>query len=448
MKKILIRAGISPTDSFNPSRLIVRNLIGSNVGNLVYQFGVFRTLNNKNVHVIPDNYKIERDRVTDRDIDQINKKYLAYVCPLADAIRETYINKLDSYVKFIEKLNIPFIVAGMGLKTDIQDDGLRNFPFDENVANFIRAVNENGTIVGVRGHTTGNYLSNLGFKENKDFMVIGCPSMFSYGTHVKIQETPINNESLISINSSLTSPKSTLKFISRLFKQYPNHYFIPQWLSEFKLTYLGRPDLKVSNAIRRKFYPTKIDSSEYKKNNVRYPVNAYGWINLLKTVDLSFGARLHGNIAATLAGTPNIMVIKDGRMKDVADYHDLTRITSKELEKYNSLGEVIESVDFHSTEKNHEKRFQNYLSFWEQNNIKTIYDDDFYRKDSPIDKKFKAKSRLPVEGISKLNQENIAIRLKEHRNERIQWKIEKNKGNYTTLQLTKMRIDNFIRKFK
>jgi polysaccharide pyruvyl transferase len=452
MKKILIRSGISPIDNYNPSKLIIRNLIGSNVGNLIYQYGIFRTLMNKKVKIVADNYSIERHSISDQDIEKINRKYDAYVCPLADAIRGSYIGKLDLYVKFIEKLDIPFIVAGMGLKTDINDDGSRKFPFDENVSNFISAVVDNGTIIGIRGKTTGNYLSNLGFKENKDFMVIGCPSMFSYGTHINIQEKEIDKNSSISINSSLMSPQSSLKFISEVSKEYPNHYFIPQWLSEFKLTYLGRPDLKVSNEMKRKVYPTKIVSSEYEKNNVRYPINAHGWISLLKTVNLSFGARLHGNIAATLAGTPNIMVVKDGRMKDVADYHELTRISTQDLENCNSLEEVIESVDFHSTEKNHEKRFKKYLSFWEKNNMKTVYDDDFYRKDSPVDKKIKSKSRLPVETITSLSQKDHGKRLKEYKKERERWKKEKkwikNKNKYTTPQLIKMKTIDLIKSIK
>lgn len=448
MTKILIRAGISPINSHNPSKLIVRNLIGSNVGNLVYQFGIFRALINENVQVIPDNYDVERCRITDRDIEHINKKYDAYICPLADAIRENYIEKLNFYVKFIEKLDIPFIISGIGLRTNVRDDGTKKFPFDDNITNFINAVVDNGTIIGVRGKITGNYLSNLGFKENRDFIVIGCPSMFSYGTHINIQDKEINEKSLISINSSLKSQKPTLKFISNLFKKYPNHYFIPQWLSEFKLTYLGKPDLKVNDKIKKKFYPTKITSSEYEKNNVRYPVNTYGWIELLKTVDMSFGTRLHGNIAATLAGTPNIMVIKDGRMKDVVDYHELTRIDAHELKNYNSIEEIIESVDFHSTEKNHEKRFEKYISFWQQNNIKTIYDDDFYRKDSPIDIEIKAKAKPPVETISKLTQKEISMRLKEYRNERVKWEIEKIKNECRNLSLLKMRISNFIKKNK
>ena len=426
MGKILVRAGISPTDSFNPSELIVKNLFGGNVGNLVYQFGIFRTLNTENIQAIPDNYKVERGQISNRDIEKINKKYLAYVCPLADAIRKSYIKKLDLYIKFIEKLDIPFIISGIGLRTNTKDDGTREFSFDENITKFISAVSDNGTTIGVRGKTTGNYLSKLGFKENKDFMVIGCPSMFSYGTHIKIQTKEIDENSLISLNSSLKSRKQTLKFISTLFKQYPNHYFIPQWLRELKLTYLGKPNLKVRRKMKRRFYPTRINSPEYKKNNVRFPVNAYGWISLLKTVDLSFGTRLHGNIAATLAGTPNIMIIKDGRMKDVADYHELTRINTHEIKKYDSLEEIIESVDFHSTEKNHEKRFKKYLSFWEQNNIKTIYDNDFYRKDSPIDREIKAVAKLPVETTNNLSQKGSAVRLKEYRNEQILWKIEKN----------------------
>jgi len=91
-----------------------------------------------------------------------------------------------------------------------------SFPFDKEVPDFIEAVNGTGTIVGVRGQTTGDYLTNLGFKENYDFMVTGCPSMFSFGEHIKINtDKEITNKSTVSLNSSIKAPRSTIKFIPK-----------------------------------------------------------------------------------------------------------------------------------------------------------------------------------------------------------------------------------------
>lgn len=438
MNKILVRAGISPLETFSPGKMIVRNSIGSNVGNLIYQFGVFRVLTTKETTLIPDYYGVDRGRITSANHKEINKKYTAYICPLADAFRDNFVHVLNSYTELIKKLKIPFVVAGVGLKTTFRDTGKRNFPFDDAVIDFVEAVNATGTIVGIRGQITGNYLSHLGFREKKDFMVIGCPSMFSFGANMKIRDTNITESSKISINSSLKSPMSTLDFISNTCKKFPNHYFIPQWLSEFKLTYLGQPNLK--NKHKSDIYPTKIESNEYKNNLVRYPLNARGWIELLKTVDLSFGPRLHGNIAAAIAGTPNIVVIKDGRMRELAAYHNLTRVTPGKLKSYESLSELIEKIDFHAPEKGHEKRFKNYLTFWAKNNIPTIYDSNFNEQKAELDDKMQSIPIIkPIETIYGLKKNDLNKRFEDYESERKKWSKEKKYNLFKEKIFTKLR---------
>ncbi len=437
MNKILVRAGMSPLEAFSPGKMIVRNSIGSNVGNLIYQYGIFRTLTTNDTNLVPDYYGIDRNRIKLEDYNKISKKYEAYICPLADAFRETFIPALNRYTELIKKLEIPFVVAGVGLKTNFYDTGKRNFPFDDAIINFIEAVNETGTIVGVRGPITRNYLSYLGFQENKDFMMIGCPSMFSFGANIKIRDTNIEKNSKISINSSLKSHIHILKFILNAREEFPNHYFVPQWLSEFKLTYFGHPNLK--NKSKSKLYPTTIESDLYKNNQVRYPTSALGWIEFLKTAALSFGPRLHGNIAASIAGTPNIIIVKDGRMRELALYHNLTRITTGKLKKFETLSDLIKKVDFHAPEKGHEKRFKNYLKFWQINNIPTIYEDDFNRKKAPLDDKMKSiQISKPIKTIYGLNGNDLNKRFKDYETERKKWSREKKYANYKKKILKKI----------
>ena len=58
MKNYLIRAGVSPLDNFDAAYMAANNSIGSNVGNLVYAYIIFRTLMKEDVKITPDYYKI------------------------------------------------------------------------------------------------------------------------------------------------------------------------------------------------------------------------------------------------------------------------------------------------------------------------------------------------------------------------------------------------------
>ncbi|WP_052332117.1 polysaccharide pyruvyl transferase family protein [Methanobrevibacter arboriphilus] len=279
-------------------------------------------------------------------------------------------------------------------------------------------------------------------------MVIGCPAMFSFGNHLKIRNT-VNHKkknqktqenSVISINSGLYS-QNINNFISKTMKEFPNYYFIPQWRSELRLTYIGRPKLKYESEV----YPVSMESLPYKNNRVRAPINAQGWINFLKKVDLSFGARLHGNIMATISGTPSILIVKDGRMRELAEFHNLTHITEKELIKFNSLIEIIEKVDFKSPEKVHEDRFKNYLKFWRKNKIETVYDKNFNLENLYIDSLMKKEdSLLPIETISNLKKEEINKRLKDFKTAKKSWKKEIHENNEINKLLSSTKLYNKI----
>lgn len=132
--KMLVRAGTSPLMNLSPGQLIARNAFGGNLGNLAYQFGVYRTLTTKKTELLPDYYSIDRGRITSKDAEMINKKYSAYICPMANGFREGFVNHLIKYTEFIKNLEIPFIVAGIGVSTNIESNGYENFPFDDEVS--------------------------------------------------------------------------------------------------------------------------------------------------------------------------------------------------------------------------------------------------------------------------------------------------------------------------
>lgn len=398
MKKILIRAGMSPLDTFDPTQIILNNSIGGNVGNLVYQYSVIRNLMTEGKTITPDQYIIDPSKAS-----EINEKYDCYVIPLADAFRPDFVTSLRKYTSLIKKLNIPVYVIGVGLRAPFEPKLNEGFPFDKDVKAFVDAVLEKSTMIGVRGQITADYLTRLGYREGEDHVVIGCPSMYSFGRELKIRNTNITTNSLVSINSSRLSPDNLLDFIDRSAKQFPNHYFIPQWKRELILTYIGAPSLSHKDD---KNYPNKMSHPMYMDNKVRFPLNTTGWLDLMKSVDLSFGARLHGNIAAVIAGTPSIIFPKDARMRELAEYHNLTKVMANEITEKTNLLDLIEQVDFHSVEKNQAENFDRFIAFLDKNGIEHIHKNSGVIENAPLDQAIaKVNSLPPLETIAHLSLE-------------------------------------------
>lgn len=384
MKKYLIRSGIAPTEIREPDEMILKNMIGGNVGNLIYAYSIYRNLTTEDVEIIPDRY-----RINEKDASEINKKYDAYIIPLADAFRESFVESLKKYTKLIEKLTIPVIVIGVGVKAPMNKRIENGFPFDNVVKEFVKAVLKRSNMIGVRGQITADYLSYLGFTEGVDHTVIGCPSMYTFGKELNIKDLNLNKHSKIALNSSKLSPEHVLKFISSISENYQDYYFIPQWRKEFKMTYVGNEKLKENTS----FYPNSIADKYYRKDRVRYPLNAKSWINFMKKMDLAVGSRLHGNITATIAGTPSLLITKDARMKELAEYHKLTHIPEDQLKKNVKLPDLIEKLDFHSPQKVQSQNFNHFLDFLNKNNLDHIYNHNYY-KHPPLDQRM-AKLNLP-----------------------------------------------------
>lgn len=403
MKKILIRSGISPLDVFEADYMIDKNSIGGNVGNLIYAYSVYRALTTEGTTIIPDYYKIDHN-----EADYINENYDCYVIPLADAFREPFMPALRRYTKLIKKLNIPVIVIGVGLSAPFEPKLNEGFPFDQDVKDFVTAVLEKSSMIGVRGQITADYLTRLGFKEDVDHKVIGCPSMYSFGSELKIRDTVITKDSRVAVNNSLKSPENVLDFIDRSTKEYTNYHFIPQWRIEMMLAYSGMGEVTKRDVN----YMSKMTHEAYMNDKVRFFLNAPTWIDFMKEVDLSYGARLHGNITATIAGTPSLIIPKDARMRELAEYHQLTSLWWKDIDENTRLEDVIEKADFKSPEKPQAENFANFIDFLEKNDLDHVYKDNHALKHVHLDDLMKDVEHLPaIKPISAIEIDELVDRL-------------------------------------
>ncbi|WP_290753706.1 polysaccharide pyruvyl transferase family protein [Exiguobacterium sp. UBA3968] len=403
MKRIIIRAGMTPFEQFDAPYLMKHNSIGGNVGNLIYQYSIFRTLMTEGTTITPDYYYYDEERA-----DEINANFDLYVIPLADAFRKEFVPTLRKYTRLIKKLKIPVVVIGVGLRAPFEPDLDGGFPFDEDVKAFVSAVLERSSMLGLRGEITSKYLTRLGFREGIDHRVIGCPSMYAFGRDLHIRETNITPESMITVNSSRLAPQNVLDFITRGMEEYPNHYFIPQWMKELKLTYTGThpiADLSVTN------YPVKMSDPAYMNDRVRFFLNAQTWFDFIGQADLSFGARLHGNITATLAGTPSILIPKDARMRELTDYHQLTHIWANDIKADTQLSDVVANADFQSPVRVQARNFDNFVDFLNVNDLEHIYQETNYPENVPFDRQMAQAELLPpVQPISGVSLEEAVAR--------------------------------------
>lgn len=416
-KSIYMRAGMSPAESFTAEDMLNRNIIGSNNGNLLYQYAISRTLMTEGVEVVPNRYKY---REKDADIERINSECSCFIIPLADAFRADFVKELTKLTKLVDRLTIPCVVIGVGLRAPFEPNLKDGFPFDDAVRKFVKAVLNKSHMIGVRGQITADYLTTLGFIEGVDHTVIGCPSMYTFGRELVIPHKEITQASKVTYNTSITTPLPVQKFIMNNADKFKNSYYIPQVTSELRMLYTGAPSTDRQGLA----YPTTIENPYCLDNRVQFFLNPNTWFDFFGDVDLSFGSRLHGNIAAILGGGQAVLIPKDSRTRELQNYHALPKLDMKDIHEDDNLLEKIENIDFCSPQKNQQRNFDHFISFLNKNGLNHIYEDDMNRKSAPLDDVLKTASILPpVESILECPHNEARRRMQEV-TEESSWKTE------------------------
>ena len=351
-----------PTETFSYDEMFKRNLLGDNVGNLVYQYSICKTLmRGGGTEFVSTRYRFNYSA---EELEELNQTCEMFVIPLANAFRKSFVAELKGLTRMVKALKMPCIVIGVGIEAPIGSE--LHFPFDSEVKSFVSAVLDKSALLGVRGQITADYLERLGFTPEKDFTVIGCPSMYM-NPEIRIRDTIIDRNSETAFNISPEASKDAITFIRDNAGRFRSATYIPQNVADLKLMYAGIPRIdKASEG-----FPCNIEDDVFR--NAAFPGNIPGWKAFLQSKDFSFGTRLHGNIMAVLSGTPSIHISFNSRVKEVVDYHNLTQVSPEDLKKARDIFGLIEKADFHAPEKRQKANFDHYVDFLNANRIRHIY---------------------------------------------------------------------------
>lgn len=365
-KRILLRSGKSPYDVVPMEEALQRDVFATNSGNLIFSDATHKILETPGTEVVSNGIKSLVAEAT-----RINQEYDAFVVPLANAFRPSFEPQLRRLTRLIQRLKIPVVVAGVGAQTGLNYDPTRLKPIESSVREFVSAVLDRSASIGVRGEFTEQYLKDMGFK---DVEVIGCPSLFMYGKELAVHKrTPeLTAESRIAINGShnAVQKQGLGKVIDRTHARYPHLRFIGQNLSDARQ--LHWRDLSDPNA-KIKAIPTHPDHPMYAEDKVRVYIDPVTWIDELRDFDFSFGSRIHGNIAALLAGTPATVLSGDSRTLELCRYFDIPYVRIDQLPADLDPARLYEEADFGKLMSGHHERYERFMGFLDRNGLQNTF---------------------------------------------------------------------------
>ena len=310
MRRILLRSKKDPFEVVTPGEVIQKNLFGSNAGNLIFSEAAHKLLTTADTEVVANRF-----RADPKDAGRINEEYDVFVVPLANAFRLSFEPQLISLTRLIERLKIPVVVLGVGAQSGLDYDPKRLRSIDGSVTRFVSAVLDRSPSIGVRGEFTQMYLNSLGFK---DVEVIGCPSMFMNGGDLRVEKAgpSLDSGSRLALSASRSALRTgdVGSVVMANYERYPNMTYIAQETTDLELLYWGDAS---ETTDRNAPMPVHRTHPLFREDRVRVYLDPTTWIDDLRGYDFAFGTRIHGTIAALLAGTPGVVLFHDSRNREL-----------------------------------------------------------------------------------------------------------------------------------
>jgi hypothetical protein len=325
---------------------------GANTGNLIFQHAVTKLIagNKKYVGTATLPYS---DPNAFKD-----SKYLIF--PGANHLRPGA--DWTNLAKFIRSRRIPLVMLGLGAQapSGYDEHAINDIVADAQVQDLAGAIREKSVLVSVRGEFSRRVCERLDI----DAYVFGCPSLLlnpdpDLGAQLANKLSLLaQNPDHIQVALTAAAPYEIMNDEQR--RRLEETFF--RWTIERNGLYVQQSGgdeiatlstgevtkntLHTAKSVKSIIYPhgSKSRFLEHVKSRHRIFWSATKWIEELRSVDLTFGSRLHGNMAALAAGVPGIFVAHDSRTDELIETMKLPHVAADKVPE--NIEQIFSLVEF------------------------------------------------------------------------------------------------------
>jgi hypothetical protein len=111
----------------------------------------------------------------------------------------------------------------------------------------------------------------------------------------------------------------------------------------------------------------------YREDRMRFCIDPWVWMDYLAKREMSFGTRIHGNIAALLAGTPAVVLAHDSRTLELARFHEIPHRRLSEVATDVDPADLYAEADYTRFNAGHVARLANLVDFLERNDLPHVF---------------------------------------------------------------------------
>lgn len=294
----------------------------------------------------------DADYVNDfSDVDSLRATY--DLCIISFATHVTSWRDVSRISDFVEHLNIKTVAFSLG----IQDNSTSTTEFaviHPSLKRLIQFCIKKSGYVGVRGPHTKVALVKSGIDFDK-IIEIGCPTLYR----------DLNPDLRVDFNSEFSSPKVVFQ----------------RTMAKLNGKILSDVELIGQDYLDEVVFDSTVPASQVMKERVlidysnakngaltlkNIELNGFftrdfdNWYNRIGDADFVYGARLHGCITAILQGVPALMLARDIRVVEIAEFFNIPYIKYKDVRDM-SKDELFARVDYSEFNSSYKDKLSNFL---------------------------------------------------------------------------------------
>ena len=300
-----------------------------------------------------------------------NDKYNAAIMVTANLFGVHAIRALEYYSNLFQQIKVPVYVIGCGIQCgSYQDMDFLIKNTQAYVRRFCEAVYCSGGELALRGYFTKEYLDKI---MPNTAQVLGCPSMYMKGRGLHISEKTVNRwEDFSNLRIAVNGHYGMHSIIEKILDQFPKAVFMDQ--GQFaRLLYGSDIETECKNGLCLKYSYNTLKYITEGRIKVLYDVPV--WLNYLKKFDVAIGSRIHGNLAAILAGVPAFVIWHDARTHELADFFN---IPCANIEEGLNVQEIIRRIDYTQFNKTFAAKFDLFQTFLQKHILGTAGENPYW----------------------------------------------------------------------
>lgn len=348
-------------------------LTPENFGNMVHANAPFKMFRNC-VYIRDDISKYGEKSF----INFINNKCSHLIITLANTLKpnDPDHKKYNDLSSFIDKVRVPIVVFGLGVKHSTEQNDKLNFSAVE----LLNLLGQKTATLGVRGEITRKII--LRDSNVKNVTTTGCPSFYTNpkalfdiqnrvarihdGKH-SFSATDYKKDSEINL---LIDAINTNSFILEPSNKFTHQYYLncikAKEAEEVQPPYF----LKIKKLAEKNISIDKLKNIF--QRNYRLFRNLDEWYNFNnEAVDFTYGTRFHVNMASILCGIPALWITHDDRTREMTSLFLLPSVPLIEAEKLTKQ-ELIERVNYEKMIANLPNLFDNFNNYLKEHELPKI----------------------------------------------------------------------------